>query len=122
MPNWTALRIGSYLVGFQAADPAQESVPVTMISQGAKLDVFWGDLILQGLHIGCRHRLLDPLRVVLNRMTLGFEVRAVGFNPEAARYSGISVGRNYFLAMAISEPSPASRAASTCSAGCSVST
>jgi simple sugar transport system permease protein len=29
-------------------------------------------------------------------------VRAVGFNPEAARYGGISVSRNYFLAMAIS--------------------
>ena len=29
-------------------------------------------------------------------------MRAVGFNPEAARYGGISVRRNYFLAMAIS--------------------
>jgi simple sugar transport system permease protein len=38
----------------------------------------------------------------LNRTTLGYEVRAVGFNPEAARYGGISVARNYFLAMAIS--------------------
>ena len=28
-------------------------------------------------------------------------MRAVGFNPEAARYSGISVARNYFLALAI---------------------
>jgi len=39
--------------------------------------------------------------VTLNRTTLGFEVRAVGHNPEAARYGGISVARNYFLAMAI---------------------
>ncbi len=39
---------------------------------------------------------------MLNRTTLGYEVRAVGFNPEAARYGGISVARNYFLAMAIS--------------------
>ena len=38
---------------------------------------------------------------MLNRTTLGYEVRAVGFNPEAARYGGISVARNYFLAMAI---------------------
>jgi ABC-type uncharacterized transport system permease subunit len=29
-------------------------------------------------------------------------VRAVGFSPEAARYGGISVARNYFLALAIS--------------------
>jgi simple sugar transport system permease protein len=39
--------------------------------------------------------------LIINRTTLGFEVRAVGFNPEAARYGGISVARNYFLAMAI---------------------
>ena len=39
--------------------------------------------------------------IILNRTTLGYEVRAVGFNPEAARYGGISVARNYFLAMAI---------------------
>jgi simple sugar transport system permease protein len=38
----------------------------------------------------------------VNRTTLGYEVRAVGFNPDAARYGGISVRRNYFLAMAIS--------------------
>jgi len=39
---------------------------------------------------------------VLSRTTLGYEVRAVGFNAEAARYSGINVPRSYFLAMAIS--------------------
>jgi simple sugar transport system permease protein len=39
--------------------------------------------------------------VVLNRTTLGYEVRAVGFNPEAARYGGISVGRNFVIAMGI---------------------
>ena len=38
---------------------------------------------------------------MLNRTTLGYEVRAVGHNPEAARYGGINVARNYFLAMAI---------------------
>ncbi len=39
--------------------------------------------------------------ITLNRTTLGYQVRAVGFNPEAARYGGISVARNYFVAMAI---------------------
>jgi general nucleoside transport system permease protein len=39
--------------------------------------------------------------VTLNRTTLGYEVRAVGFNPEAARYGGIPVRRSYILAMAI---------------------
>jgi ABC-type uncharacterized transport system permease subunit len=56
-----------------------------------------------GLHVGLFIALAALLVfwVVLNRTRLGFEVRAVGFNPEAARSAGISVGRNYFLVMAI---------------------
>ncbi|MBV8480269.1 MAG: ABC transporter permease, partial [Actinobacteria bacterium] len=38
----------------------------------------------------------------LNRTTLGYEVRAVGFNPDAAAYGGISVKKNLIRAMAIS--------------------
>jgi simple sugar transport system permease protein len=40
--------------------------------------------------------------LVLKRTTLGYEIRAVGFNPEAARYSGIGVARSYIVAMGIS--------------------
>ncbi len=39
--------------------------------------------------------------VLLNRSTAGYEVRAVGFNPEAARYGGMSVARNYVRVMVI---------------------
>jgi general nucleoside transport system permease protein len=38
---------------------------------------------------------------LLNRSTTGYEVRAVGLNPEAARYSGMSVSKNYVLVMAV---------------------
>src|SRR4029077_700221 len=40
--------------------------------------------------------------IILNRTTLGYEVRAVGFNPEAARYGGVSVARHFILAIGIS--------------------
>jgi ABC-type uncharacterized transport system permease subunit len=107
MLNWTALWIGSYLVGFGGPlqDPAQEFVPVMKeVSQGAKLNVWWGDPRAQGLHIGFFVAIAALLVfwIVLNRTTLGYQVRAVGFNPDAASYGGISVGRSYFLAMAIS--------------------
>jgi simple sugar transport system permease protein len=106
MLNWIAYWIGSYLFGL--GGPLQSStspdVPVSSdIADKAHLYVFWGDPILQGLDIGffVAVAALVVYWVILNRTTLGFEVRAVGFNPEAARYGGISVARNYFLAMAI---------------------
>ncbi|HYY64275.1 MAG TPA: ABC transporter permease [Gaiellaceae bacterium] len=107
MLNWIALWVGSYLVGFNGPmqDPRQVSVPVTRpVANDAHLHVIWGSPLLQGLHIGIFIALaaLVLYWLVLNRTTLGYEVRAVGFNAEAARYGGISVARNYSLAMAIS--------------------
>jgi general nucleoside transport system permease protein len=106
MLNWIVIWVASYLFGiggpFQTsasdAVPSSEDVP-----EAAKLFVFWGDPLLQGLHIGLFAALasLVVYSLTLNRTTLGYEVRAVGFNPDAARYGGISVARNYFLAMAI---------------------
>jgi ABC-type uncharacterized transport system permease subunit len=109
MLNWIAVFVASYLVGFGGPlqDPAAEvtGVPVTRpVAESAKLPVIWGSPLLQGLHIGLFIALaaLVVYFIVLNRTTLGYEVRAVGFNPEAAAYGGISVRRSYFLAMAIS--------------------
>jgi simple sugar transport system permease protein len=107
MLNWTAYWIGSwaYGLGGPLQDPKQPSVPISQdVAPSAFLHVFWGDPVLQGLHIGFFIAIaaLVVFWVVLNRTTLGYEVRAVGYNPEAARYGGISVARNYFLAMAIS--------------------
>ncbi len=106
MLNWIAVWVGEYLFGqegpLQGSNP---SVPISNnIAEGAKLPVFWGLALLQGLSIGIFIALamLVLYWLIINRTTLGFEVRAVGFNPEAARYGGISVARNYFLALAIS--------------------
>jgi ABC-type uncharacterized transport system permease subunit len=107
MLNWIALWVASYLVGFGGPmqDPAAGPVPVTKeITGSAKLPIIWGSSLLQGLHIGLFVALvaLVVYWIILSRTTLGYEVRAVGFNPEAARYGGISVSRSYVLAMAIS--------------------
>jgi general nucleoside transport system permease protein len=107
MLNWIAIWVTQALVGQggQLQNDVDKSVPVSSdIAQGAHLPVFWGDPILQGLHIGFFIALAAPVVywIVLNRTTLGYEVRATGFNPEAARYGGISVKKSYVLAMAIS--------------------
>ena len=107
MLNWIAIWVGVFLFGLGGPlqNDTQESVPVSNdVLEESKLTVFWGDPLLQGLHVGLFVGLaaLVVYWLTLNRTTLGYEVRAVGFNPEAARYGGISVARNYFLAMAIS--------------------
>jgi simple sugar transport system permease protein len=105
MLNYVALWIGVYL--FSLGGPLQSSeqpdVPVSNdIVHSAHLPVFWGDAELQGLHIGIFIALgaTAAFWVLLNRSTKGYEARAVGFNPEAARSSGISVGWTYVLVMA----------------------
>ena len=107
MLNSTIVWVGVFLFGLGGPlqNDTQESVPVSNdILESAKLHVWWGDALLQGLHIGFFIAIgaLVVYWIILNRTTLGYGVKAVGFNPEAARYGGISVARNYFLAMAIS--------------------
>jgi ABC-type uncharacterized transport system permease subunit len=106
MLNYTAIYLGLYLFGLGGPlqNDAQRSIPVSNdVVEAARLPVFWGDPILQGLHIGIFIALVAVVAFwfLLNRSTTGYEVRAVGLNPEAARYGGMSVGKNYVLVMAI---------------------
>jgi ABC-type uncharacterized transport system permease subunit len=104
MLNWIAIFGGSYLV--ELGGPLQGRQPSIPRSDdvlpSAELWPIWGSL--PSLHAGLFIALfaLVVYYILLNRTTLGYEVRAVGFNPEAARYGGISVAKNYFLALAIS--------------------
>jgi ABC-type uncharacterized transport system permease subunit len=107
MLNWVAVWIGDYLFGLGGPlqSHTQRFNPVSSdIVSSAKLPVFWGDPQLQGLHVGFFVALaaLVVYALFVNRTTLGFELRAVGLNAEAARYGGIPVRRSYFAAMAIS--------------------
>ncbi len=106
MLNWVAIWVGDYFFGLSGPfqGPDQFNPISNTVADSAKLPVFWGDPELQGLHVGIFIALgaLVVFWVILNRTTIGYEVRAVGFNPSAAEYGGISVKKNYFRAMAIS--------------------
>jgi simple sugar transport system permease protein len=107
MLNWIAYWFGSWLFG--DGGPLQnttnpESPVSAQVSPSARLPDFWGVQGFQGLHIGIFVALaaLVVFWALLNRTTLGYEVRAVGFNPDAAAYGGINVKKNLIRAMAIS--------------------
>src|SRR5439155_4869506 len=106
MLNWIAYWLGSWLFGaggpLQGANKSQQVS--SDIADSAKLPVIWGQQQLQGLHIGIFVAVaaLVVFWAILNRTTVGYEVRAVGFNPEAAAYGGINVKKNLIRSMAIS--------------------
>ncbi len=106
MLNWIAIYVAEYL--FQEGGPLQGKQafgnPVSnTIASNMHLPVFWGNPSLQGLDVGIFISLLAAVAfwAIMHRSTLGYEVRAVGHNPDAARGAGISVPRNYVLTMAI---------------------
>jgi simple sugar transport system permease protein len=106
MLNWIAVWVGVWMFGLGGPlqNDAQPQIPVSNdVAPSARLPVFWGDPDLQGLHVGLFIALaaLIVFWVLLERTRRGFEVRAVGFNPEAARAAGISVARNYIFVMAV---------------------
>ena len=107
MLNWIAIWVGEWLLGDggplqNASQPFNPSS--NPVARSAQLPVVWGSQALGGLDIGIFVALagLVVFWALLNRTTLGYEVRAVGFNPEAAAYGGISVRKNLIRAMAIS--------------------
>jgi simple sugar transport system permease protein len=107
MLNWIAVWVGSWLFGDGGALQSHAgggSLPTSPpVAESVHLPVFWGSAELQGLDIGFFVALacLVVYALTLSRTALGFEVRAVGFNPEASRYAGMSVARTYVAAMAV---------------------
>jgi ABC-type uncharacterized transport system permease subunit len=106
MLNWIAVWAGVYLfaIGGPLQNEAQRDLPVSEdIASNTHLPVFWGDPELQGLHIGIFIAVLAAVLfwVLMRRSARGYEARAVGLNPEAARYGGIHVGRTYVWVMAL---------------------
>jgi simple sugar transport system permease protein len=108
MLNWIAIWLGVYC--FQLGGPLHTSSPTlatTPVSNsvvaGAKLPVFWGSATLQGLDVGIfiSLALAVVFGLLINRTRLGYEARTVGFNPEAAGYAGMNVGRTWIRVMLI---------------------
>ncbi len=101
MMNWIAFRLSDWLlsgpmksIGFRPVTP---SVNVT-----AEIPRFFPEPLR--FNWGFPLALVFALLVYwfLFKTTLGFEIRAVGANPDAAKYAGMSVLRNFVLVMTLS--------------------
>jgi simple sugar transport system permease protein len=104
MLNYIAVNLLTYVMRTPILqDPSAGGTPKTLPpDESAQLPLLFGDSF--ALHWGF------PLAIgatflfwwLMERSTIGYRFRAVGFNSNAARTAGINVDRIYVLAMAIS--------------------
>ncbi len=103
MMNYIALNSISYLLNDPMKDPNPENViaRTPLIAEGARIAPIFDGL---RVHWGFVLALLAAFLVwwMLSKTTVGFEIRTVGVNPDAAKYAGINVKRIIILTMALS--------------------
>jgi general nucleoside transport system permease protein len=104
MMNWIAYWTVYYTVPayFKGGTETESK----LISEAASLktpllsDMFQGSYINMGIFLAIIAVIV--IAFIINKTTLGFELKAVGFNRHAAEYAGMKVNRNIILSMLIS--------------------
>jgi general nucleoside transport system permease protein len=103
MMNYIALNTISFLLNGPMKDPNPNNVTARtpLIAESARIPPIFNGL---RVHWGFVLALLVAFLIwwLLNKTTLGFEIRTVGANPDAAKYAGINVKRIIILTMALS--------------------
>lgn len=103
MLNYVALYVSNFVIRDVITD-GRDATPI--IPDASSLRVPWIEQITDysRLHYGLIIAILMCVIVwvLLQKTTTGFELRAVGLNPFAAKYAGMSTKRNIILAMLIS--------------------
>lgn len=103
MLNWIAYWLVYYLVPayFKGSfETESRNIPLTASLRTDWLSqLFNGSYINLGIFLAIAAVLLSVF--VLQRTTLGFELKAVGFNRYAAEYAGINAGRSIIISMVI---------------------
>lgn len=101
MMNYIAVKLVDYLVKNVIRDPQASLDRTRYVLDSAMLPRLLGPNYR--LHAGFLIALAAVALIywILFKTTIGFEIRTVGANPSAARYAGMSVAKNFVLAMAI---------------------
>ena len=101
MLNYTAFLLVDWLVTGPLRSKTGTAPKTPDVLESARLPTFFA--APDRLHLGFVLAVLTAIFIwwVLNKTTLGFEIRTVGANRFAAQYAGISVARIFVLTMAI---------------------
>ncbi|QTA37986.1 ABC transporter permease [Thermosipho ferrireducens] len=102
MLNWIATYFASYMVtgplavgsGTPKSPEIADSAQLPILMKVGAIEMSSGIIIAIVAAIF--------MYILLNKTVTGYEIKGVGFNPYAAEYGGISVGKNVVLAMAVS--------------------
>jgi len=101
MMNYIAVKTVDYLVKNPLKDPTASLDRTRFVAESARYPLI---LPKYQLHAGLLVAIVAIFFVwwFLFKTTWGFEIRTVGASPSAARYAGMSVSRNFVLAMGMS--------------------
>ena len=108
MFNWIAFFLSNYIAGFPAIHSEGNAEATRNISENARIllskdfisrlnlcpTANWGILVAIVLTV--------VVYFVIEKTTLGYELKAVGFNKNAAEYAGINVNRSILTSLSIS--------------------
>jgi general nucleoside transport system permease protein len=103
MLNWVSLYLANYVISRFLLQPGQQRT--YMIHDSASISFPWLSHLFHDarLHWGILIALIavPVFYIILWKTRQGFELRAVGLNPQAAQYAGMNVNRNIIKAMFI---------------------
>ena len=105
MMNYIAMYTSNYLVRTLLNVPGKAySVDIADTAKLWRFSQAFEQFKHSRLHIGIILSLIAALAAyyILNKTVRGYEIRAVGINPHAAEYGGISVRKNIILSMIVS--------------------
>ncbi len=105
MMNAIAVQVMNYLLRGPMIDPSQAELASKIPQTAALADAFrLPRLAPTRLHLGAGIAVVLAflVYVLLWRTTLGYRIRAVGQNPHASRYGGITVRRHMVMALLLS--------------------
>ena len=104
MINYIAQYVFSFFINTYLVDPvSRQSISVSTGSRLTLMDTLVGDLKMD-IPLAVVLAIITAffIKFLIDKTTLGYELKAAGASPTAAEYAGIHVGKNMVLTMVIS--------------------